>query len=105
MKRCPTCQSCYDDDDIACTEHGHEPLVKDRSGSRVIAEKYRLERLIGRGGMGEVYLATQIRLGRYTALKLLQMDFMLEGARRSSPELRNNEPAVERYRRHILLRF
>jgi hypothetical protein len=35
-------------------------------------EGYRIERLLGQGGMGEVYEATQLNLGRVVAFKVLQ---------------------------------
>ena len=44
-----------------------DPLV-----GQVIAGKYRIERLIGVGGMGAVYLATQLAVSRPVALKVLQ---------------------------------
>jgi serine/threonine protein kinase/Tol biopolymer transport system component len=36
---------------------------------------YHVERAIGRGGMGDVYLAKDLRLGRPVAIKLLRADF------------------------------
>ncbi len=38
-------------------------------------DDFRVEKLLGRGGMGEVYLATQISLNRPVALKVLRSDF------------------------------
>src|SRR5882672_2068645 len=43
---------------------------------QVLDEKYRLERLLGRGGMGAVYLASHLGTERYVALKLITPQFM-----------------------------
>ena len=42
----------------------------------VLDEKYRLEHLLGQGGMGAVYLATHLGTERYVALKLISPQFM-----------------------------
>src|SRR5215217_6706322 len=54
---------------------------------RVLDEKYRLESLLGQGGMGAVYLATHLGTERYVALKLI------------SPQFMRNEEFVERFKR------
>ncbi len=47
---------------------------------RVVGSRYRLERLLGVGGMGSVYLATHVQVGKSFALKMLHN----EGAEGSS---------------------
>ena len=87
MKLCRTCQRCYDDADTVCEVSEHGPLVHTRPGPRLIADKYRLDRLLGRGGMGAVYAGTHIDLDRLVAVKLLL------------PDLVTDTQALERFRR------
>ncbi|HEV7843602.1 MAG TPA: serine/threonine-protein kinase, partial [Pyrinomonadaceae bacterium] len=86
MKLCPACQHCYEDTDAVCS-FDSSVLVPYRHGSRMIAGKYRLDRLLGRGGMGAVYEGTHVDLERPVAVKLLLPDFTAD------PE------ALERFRR------
>jgi serine/threonine protein kinase len=76
MKLCPTCQSCYEDESLACAQPGHDPLIHERAGSRVVAHKYRLERLIASGSFGAVYECMHIELNRARAMKLLHPEFV-----------------------------
>src|SRR5205809_315845 len=48
----------------------------ERYVGQALDEKYRLERLLGQGGMGAVYLATHLGTERFVALKLIMPQFM-----------------------------
>jgi hypothetical protein len=69
-RACPTCRRCYPPDTSLCPRDGVE--LSDSDGTPLlIEEKYELRQLLGRGGMGSVYLAVQKRLGRPVAVKIL----------------------------------
>ena len=70
MKECPACHVCSDDPATTCPFDG-TTLATGFDGPALIDNKYRLERRLGRGGMGAVYRARHVGLGRDFALKLI----------------------------------
>src|SRR5882672_6694322 len=74
MRECPRCESCYEDEVATC------PLDEANTkhtlpGPRLLLSRYLLEKRLGRGAMGEVYLARdQNLLTRRVAVKTVRPD-------------------------------
>ena len=70
LKECPKCSACYDSAADRCEEDGAE-LMLTLPVERTLDGKYRLERALGRGGFGVVYEASDLRLQRRVAAKVM----------------------------------
>ncbi len=82
-RECPSCRSVYvGDDKLFCPKDGTRLVVQAPRTSedpwigRVIAGRFVLERRLGKGGMGVVYLANHNVLKRPFAVKLLRREFV-----------------------------
>jgi serine/threonine protein kinase len=91
QKICPTCSAEYPGTERFCPKDGmalhwqagaHTDLV----GS-VIADRYHVREQLGSGGMGRVYLAEHVRMGRQCAIKVLH------------PSMASDAEAISRFNR------
>ncbi len=88
MKYCTLCKEKFEDSITFCPTDG-EVLEADPSSivGTVLDGQYKVESLLGKGGMGAVYLARHILLGDRVAIKILPA------------EVRNNAEWLRRFRR------
>ena len=92
MKECPKCETCYPDDIAQC------PLDQTATrlslpGEQLLADRYFLSRRLGRGAMGQVYLAKDTKFAsRSVAVKTVRQDIL------SSDDLQEGE-AIARFER------
>ena len=74
MKVCTTCSSEYPDDQSFCPADGS--ALKSTSAAAdlvgaIVADRYRILEKLGEGGMGTVYLAEHVKMGRMSAIKVI----------------------------------
>jgi tRNA A-37 threonylcarbamoyl transferase component Bud32 len=79
---CPQCGRCDAPDVTLCvdevTRMRHVEAIP-----HVVDKKYRMDRVIGRGGMGAVYRARDVRLDRDVAIKVVRADLLNDAEARA----------------------
>jgi hypothetical protein len=75
MMECPRCGKCEESGVSTCPSDG-TTMRPVQSVPRTVDNKYRIEQLLGRGGMGAVYRARDMRLDRLVALKVVRADLL-----------------------------
>src|SRR5882672_6326898 len=76
MRECPRCESCYEDDLLVCPQDASN-TKSTLPGGRLLSSRYLLEKRLGRGAMGQVYLAQDQTLKkRKVAVKTVRPDIL-----------------------------
>jgi serine/threonine protein kinase len=90
VKRCPVCSTEYPDDVRFCPNDGQTLRASGAASDlvgQVLADRYHVVRKLGEGGMGQVYLAQHVKMGRKSAIKVM------------SPSMAHDPEAVARFNR------
>jgi serine/threonine-protein kinase len=74
FSECPQCGTCEDSGAPSCVRDG-AALTRVQL-PRMLAQRYRLDRRLGRGGMGTVYEALDTALDRRVAVKVIREDLL-----------------------------
>jgi serine/threonine protein kinase len=92
MRECPRCEKCYTDDVLACPDDSTN-TKHTLPGGLLLSNRYLLEKRLGRGAMGQVYLARDENLvTRRVAVKTVRPDFL------NNEEMQEGE-AIARFER------
>jgi eukaryotic-like serine/threonine-protein kinase len=92
MRECPRCEKCYEDETLVCPEDGTN-TKHTLPGGPLLSSRYLLEKRLGRGAMGQVYLARDENLvTRRVAVKTVRPDFL------NNEEMQEGE-AIARFER------
>ncbi|MBL8183217.1 MAG: protein kinase, partial [Blastocatellia bacterium] len=92
MRECPKCEICLPDEVAVCPDDGSATKLS-LPGEPLLAGRYLLEKRIGRGAMGQVYLARDKKFDtRRVAVKTVRQDIL------SSEDLQEGE-AIARFER------
>lgn len=92
MRECPRCERCYEDDVVTCPEDDAN-TKHTLPGPTLLSSRYLLEKRLGRGAMGQVYLARDQNLvTRRVAIKTVRPDIL-------SDEMLQEGEAIARFER------